>query len=321
MGEARASVQSSHVYRTHALGTIAEVVTDADALFEASEMLVAELERIDRVASRFRHDSELSQLNAAAGTEVVVSDDLFEAIDVALAMAAATDGLVDPTVGNTMNRLGYDRDFAQVLHGVAGDLPPEEATPGWRSVSVDPGRHTVRLAGHTAIDLGATAKALAADRAAAIIHRALGCGVLVSLGGDAAAAGQAPEGGFVIGVADTCTSPSPTERVAIWSGGLASSGVGVRHWRLGTHEVHHIVNPATGLSAAPCWRTVSTAAANCVEANAASTAAIVLGAHAVDWLEDHGLPARLVALDGTVVYTEGWPIPESDPLVSGSSTP
>jgi len=309
--EAYAPADSQHVYRTRALGTVAEVVTDAGALYAASQMLELELERIDRVASRFRRDSELSRLNASAGSEVVVGRDLFEAIDVAIAMAAATDGLVDPTVGAAMSRLGYDRDFSDVLHGVDGELPPVRAVPGWRSVSVDPGRRAIRLPAHTSLDLGATAKALAADRAAATIHSRLGCGVLVSLGGDASAAGPAPIGGFVIGIADTCTSPAHAEAIGISTGGLASSGIGVRHWRLGSHQVHHIVDPATGLSAAPCWRTVSAAAATCVQANAVSTAAIVLGARAVDWLEDHGLPARLVRLDGTVVYTDGWPIPQA----------
>lgn len=309
MAEADAPARS-HVYRTRALGTIAELVTDAGSLFAASEMLELELERIDVAASRFRSDSDLSRVNAAAGSEVVVGHDLFEAVEVALAMAAATDGLVDPTVGEAMNLLGYDRDFADVLRGVDGDLPPERAVPGWGSVSIDPGRRTVRLPAHSSLDLGATAKALAADRAARNIHNRLGCGVLVSLGGDASAVGPAPAGGFNIGIADTCTSPAPAEAIAIAAGGVASSGIGVRQWRLGAHQVHHIVDPATGLSAAPCWRTVSVVAATCVQANAASTAAMVLGERAVDWLGRHRLPARLVRLDGTVLYTEGWPIPE-----------
>ena len=311
MVEAGAPADGQHVYRTRALGTVVELVTEASALFDASELLERELERIDRVASRFRSDSDLSRLNACAGSRVVVSHDLFEAIDVALAMAAVTDGLVDPTVGAAMNRLGYDRDFSDVLLGVDGELPPVRAVPGWRSISVDRGRRAVGLPADTALDLGATAKALAADRAAATIHRRLGCGVLVSLGGDASAAGPAPDGGFVIGIADTCTSPA-AEAIAVSSGGLASSGIGVRSWRLGGHRVHHIVDPATGLSATPCWRTVSTTAASCVQANAASTASIVLGERAVAWLEDHRLPARLVRLDGTVVYTEGWPTPEPE---------
>ncbi len=317
---APAPADRQHVYSTRALGSIAELVTDSGAIFAASEMLEQELERIDLVASRFRSDSELSRLNAAAGSEVVVSPDLFEAIDVALEMAEATDGLVDPTVGAAMNLLGYDRDFAAVVAGVDGELPLERAVPGWRSVALDRSRRAVGLMADTCLDLGATAKALAADRAAATIYSRLKCGVLVSLGGDASAAGPAPDGGFVIGIADTCTSPVPAEAIAISSGGLASSGIGVRHWRLGSHQVHHIVDPATGLSAAPCWRTVSVAAATCVQANAASTAAMVLGERAVDWLEHHRLPARLVRLDGTVVYTPGWPIPGPELAVPELST-
>ena len=167
----------------------------------------------------------------------------------------------------------------------------------------------MRLAEDTALDLGATAKAMAADRAATTISDRLGCGALVSLGGDVAVAGTAPPGGFAVGIADTCTSPDPTEAVSISSGGLASSGVGVRQWRLGAHQVHHVLDPATGLPATPCWRTVSVTAASCVQANAASTSAIVLGERAVDWLEGLGLPARLVRLDGTAVRTRGWPAP------------
>ncbi len=282
-------------------------------------MLERELERTDRVASRFRSDSELSWLNAAAGSESVVSRDLFEAIDVALAMAEATDGLVDPTVCASMNRLGYDRDFAEIRCGVDGDLPPKAAVAGWRSIRIDPDRHSVWLPPNVSLDLGATAKALAADRAAATIFGGLGRGVLVSLGGDASVAGPAPAGGFAVGIADTCTSVTFSQAIALSGGGLASSGIGVRQWRLGAHQVHHIVDPATGLSASPCWRTVSVAAETCVQANGASTAAIVLGEQAVEWLESRLLPARLVRLDGTVAYTDGWPVHAHDLALSDSS--
>jgi thiamine biosynthesis lipoprotein len=283
------------------------VVTDGTVLVAAAEILRDELERIDRVASRFRPDSELSRLNAVAGRCATVSPDLLEAIDVALRMAEATDGLVDPTVGIAMVHLGYDCDFDDVRGGRDGDLPAAGPVPGWRSVVLDAANSRVRLPPRTALDLGATAKALAADRAAADVARQLGCGVLVSLGGDAAVAGPAPDGGFAIAIADTCTSTSPDEAVAVTSGGLASSGIGVRHWRLGASQVHHIVDPATGLPADTCWRTVSATAATCVEANAATTAAMVMGAPAVDWLARAGIPARLVAHDGEVVRTPGWP--------------
>ena len=309
------------VFRTRALGTIAELfVTEPAALFGAAELLKAELDRIDRIASRFRSDSELTTLNAAAGREVVVSADLLDAVGIALSMAEATDGLVDPTVGASMIRLGYDKDFAEVAGGRVGTLPSRQAVPGWRCVSVDRTAQTVFLPHGTSLDLGATAKALTADRAARVIHELLGCGALVSLGGDVSVAGPAPTTGFAIGIADACTSTDADEAVAISSGGLASSGVGVRHWRLGNSEVHHIVDPSTGLSAETCWRTVTTVAGSCVEANTAATAAVVLGEPALAWLESLSLPARLVRADGTVRHTEGWPGDHSDhgplPLVA-----
>jgi thiamine biosynthesis lipoprotein len=320
MSPASSQAGTQRVYRTRALGTIAElVITDAGALIAASELLQMELERIDRTASRFRDDSELSRLNAGAGSDMQVSPDLLEAVEVALAMAEATGGLVDPTVGVAMGRLGYDRDFSEVLPGVDGHLPPAHAAPGWRCVSVDPGRRVVGIPQGAALDLGATAKALAADRAATTIHQRLGCGVLVSLGGDAAVAGPVPEGGFAVGIADTCTSPTASEVVGISSGGLASSGIGVRQWRLGEHQVHHILDPGTCLPSVPCWRTVSATAATCVQANAASTAAIVLGERAVVWLEELGLPSRLVRVDGSVMYTPGWPVPEAERPVPETS--
>ena len=322
MSQACVRTGSQRIFRTRALGTIAElVVSDGSALVAASELLEIELDRIDRVASRFRSDSELRRLNAGAGSPAEVSTDLLEAIEVALAMAGATEGLVDPTVGLAMTRLGYDRDFSLVLHGVDGDLPLAQAAPGWRSVSVDPQRGVVSIPEGCALDLGATAKALAADRAATTIFQRLGCGTLVSLGGDVATAGPAPAGGFVVGIADTCTSSHASEAVSIASGGLASSGIGVRQWRLGAHRVHHIVDPTTSLPAAPCWRTVTTTAATCVEANAASTAAIVLGERAVGWLEGLGLPGRLEGVAGDVVYTSGWPVAEPSLTVGKAGTP
>ncbi len=299
-------------FRTKAIGTVAELyVTDGASLVAASELLQAELDRIDRVASRFRDDSELSRLNASAGAEVPVSADLLEAVGVALAMADATGGLVDPTVGLAMHAIGYDRDIAEVRTGRDGSLPEAHPVPGLSGVELNRERGTITLPAGVALDLGATAKALASDRAARVIADRLGCGALVSLGGDVATAGEAPEEGFVVGLADTCTSLDVVETVSIRAGGLATSGTGSRHWRLGDGVVHHIVDPSTGLPATTCWRTVSVTAATCVEANAASTAAMVLGERAVWWLEDLRLPARLVEVDGQITRAAGWPEPAS----------
>ncbi len=293
-------------YRTRALGTTAEiVVSDPHALVEASRLLERRLERLDEVASRFRVDSELFALCRAAGREVRVSGELLELLDVALVMAEATDGRVDPTVGGALCRLGYDRDFAAILDATAAPLPAREAAPGWRSIEIDRDRRSVRIAPGTVVDLGATAKAWAADVIAGVVATRLGVGVLVSLGGDVAVGGAPPEGGFAVALHDAATSVQG-ETVALLGGGLATSGIWRRRWSRGGQFVHHIIDPETGLPARTPWRTVSVAAASCLEANAASTAAIVLGEGAPEWLEARGLPARLVTERGAVATTANW---------------
>ena len=159
------------------------------------------------------------------------------------------------------------------------------------------------------LDLGATAKALAADRAALAAAERTGAGIFVSLGGDIAIAGAAPLGGWPVRIADdhraSLDGPGPV--VSLESGGLATSSVTVRRWRVGGRELHHILDPGTGQPAQSCWRTVSVAAASCVDANTASTAGLLLGEAAPAWLAERGLPARLVGVSGDVVCTGGWP--------------
>jgi thiamine biosynthesis lipoprotein len=297
------------VYRIPALGTMAElVVTDPASLVAAASMLRAELGHIDRLASRFRVDSEISRLQTVCGREVVVSPDLFELLVVALRAAENTDGAVDPTVGTAMNRLGYDRDFSQIAGGAPGHLPAAAPVPGWRSIELDVSELTVRVPMGTQLDLGATAKAWSADRVADRVFRVLGCGVLVSLGGDVSVSGPPPSGGFRIGLGDVSGGSPTGGAVAITAGGLATSGIAVRQWRLGGHRVHHILDPSTGLPPRPTWRTVSVAAASCVDANTASTAAMVKGPGALSWLAARSLPSRLVEWDGTVSCIADWPV-------------
>jgi len=295
------------------------VVTDPAVVVGASRLLDDELDRVEAAASRFRSDSEVSRLQRATGAGPrTVSPLLCDLLHVALAAASMTDGAVDPTVGGALCRLGYDRDFPDLAGGVAGSLPAPAAVPGWRSIVLDEAAGTVQLPVGTLLDLGATAKAWAADRVAGAIAERFGCGALVSLGGDLAVA-SAPDGGFTVGVADICGDPDAPTAVSIASGGLATSGVGNRHWMLGTTPVHHVVDPTTGLPTAPSWRTVSVAAASCVDANTASTASLVLGDAAPAWLEARALPARLVALDGAVVTVAGWPDdPRTDDGVPGA---
>jgi FAD:protein FMN transferase len=294
-----------------ALGTTATlVVTERAGLQAARSALETELRAVDETCSRFRSDSELVRLSALPGRWVTVSDRLFGAIEVALQAAAATGGLCDPTVGRSLRLAGYDQTFELVRRRdgltVRVDFSP---APGWQAVELDGERKRVRVPAGTELDLGATAKALAADRAAAVAATAAGCGVLVSLGGDVAVAGGAPPEGWPIRIADSHSASLHARGpvVSIRTGGVASSSTTVRRWCVGTAELHHIVDPRTGRPAADTWRTVSVAAATCVDANTASTAAIVLGRSAPAWLEQRALPSRLVGETGKATCVAGWP--------------
>ncbi len=295
-----------------ALGTTVHLcVAEAEGLAAAREELERQLAELDATCSRFRSDSELVRLNADAGTgPVAVSPLLFEAIEVAVSAAASTGGLVDPTVGRTLRLAGYDRTFTSVqLRNGASFRARFAPVPGWRRIALDTERRTVRVDREVELDLGATAKALGADRSAQCAAQASATGVLVSLGGDVAVAGPAPDGGWPVRIADDHAAeleePGPT--VALATGGLATSTTTVRRWVAGDVQLHHIVDPRTGRPALTPWRTVTVAAGSCVEANVASTAAVVLGEQAPAWLAARMLPARLVRASGEVAYIGDWP--------------
>ncbi|MFL5912668.1 MAG: FAD:protein FMN transferase, partial [Gaiellaceae bacterium] len=248
----------------------------------------------------------LSRLNSASGEPVRVGKLLLEAIEVALRAARGSGGLVDPTVGRAMDAIGYDRDFGEIT--ADGPAPAALPAAGFGCVRVDRAHSTVQLPRGVRLDLGATAKALAADRGAGrAAALAPDLGGRLNLGGDIAMSGPAPDEGWPVGVADDHAAEHASATVALTGGGLATSSTTVRSWRRAGLPVHHIVDPATGLPAPVVWRTVSVAAVSCVDANTAATAAIVRGGDAPEWLEELGLPARLVAPDGAVVTVAAWP--------------
>ncbi len=294
-------------------GSLRVIVTWPAALNAAAAAVQRVVAAIDAAASRFRDDSELSRLNASPDRDVVVSPLLAQAIAAALRGARLSGGAVDPTVGSAIRLAGYDTDFSLVSSDGGPIKLVAESVPGWQAVRFDAGARMVRLPRGVEIDLGATAKALASDLAAAAALEAVGGGgVLVSLGGDIAVAGEAPPKGWLIQTSEDSRAPidDAEETVSILSGGLATSSTTVRRWTRGGVALHHIIDPATGLPVNGRWRTATVAAATCVDANIASTAAIVLGDAAKSWLEERRLAARLVELDGTVHRLAGWPAPQ-----------
>ena len=294
-----------------ALGTSVHVLVSDEAWArEACEAVETVLDEVDRTYSRFRPDSELSRVNAAAGTRRAVSPLFLMALEAALRTAEMTGGAVDPTIGRAIRLAGYDADFDRIATRAGPIELRAEPIAGWRAVSLDRSDRSIRVPAGVELDLGSSGKALAADLGAAAALRAMGSGgVLVSLGGDIATAGVPPPGGWRVLVSeDSDTRPdSDGEVVAIQGGALATSSTTVRRWSRGGVELHHLIDPATGLPARGPWRTATAVAATCVDANAVATAAIILGAAASAWIARVQIPVRLVTIDGRVRRVGAWP--------------
>ncbi len=297
-----------------AIGTTNRVLaTDARSIAEATLTAQDHLAELDLALSRFRDDSEVSRLAARAvdGPAWAFASPVFAAyLRAALRAARLTDGLVDPTVGSAVVASGYDADMdvVRARDGFAATAPA--AVPGWRSVTIEDATDRVSVPRGCLLDLGASAKGHAADLIAARLAERLPGGFLVSLGGDIAVSGPAPHGGWRVGVED---ADGRTLQVVTTSGqAIATSSTRLRAWVADGGPRHHIVDPRTGTTAPAAWAQVSCAGATALEANAASTAAVVLGPQAVAWLEARGIPARLDGLDGSVRVTSGWPAPDKD---------
>lgn len=303
--------------------TTARVVVqspDPRALDAAVDAVRRVTSAVDRACSRFRPDSELMARAADLERGCAVSPLLADLMRTALGAAEATDGDVDPTLGAELISLGCDLDrrgaaSRPVAHGdgrrAASGRPrgSAERTPRWRDVELRGTR--LRIPAGVVVDLGATAKAWTADRAAELAAAASGAAVLVSLGGDIATAGDGPAEGWQVLVQDT--DEDPAQVVSLRSGwAVATSSTRRRRWEHDGTPVHHILDPRWGVPAAPLWRSVTVASATCVGANTWSTAAVVRGSRAVRDLSSRRLAARLVAADRTVIRTPLWPEDRGD---------
>lgn len=261
---------------------------------EVGRIFCTQVERLERVASRFRDDSEITHANASAGAWVPVSRLLEELVEVAVSAAAATDGLVSPCLGHQVDSVGY-RSWAAGEVAVLQMTEPIACDPdAWQHVEVVGGR--LRTPADVQLDLGATAKAWLADNVAERIAAETGLDVVANMGGDLRAISQNEP--WVVDV-DHETPATIARPIEVDDVGLATSGQGGRRWRTSTGEAHHLIDPRTGRSAVTRWWATSVLAATATAANTASTAAMLLDGSAPAWLEEHGLDAVLTQWDGS----------------------
>lgn len=274
---------------------------DHATLHEAAVALTrTRMADVAAACDRYRPDSELSVVNRDGCRYPVPVSALFaELLGAALDGAAATGGALDPTLGADLARAGFGPD---------GDAVPASAPAPrrhtWRDVRLDGG--TLTAPASLQFDLGATAKAWAADRCATDIAGHTGLGVLVNLGGDLATAGPCPDGGWQIRVRDADGEP---EDLVSLSGraGLATSSALHRRATVDGVSHCHVLDPATGRPTTGGLRSVSVAAPDCLTANVWSTALLAATGRVTPLLAATGLPVRTVDAAGAVHRQGGWP--------------
>jgi thiamine biosynthesis lipoprotein len=272
--------------------------TEVEFLLEAEDSsLLADVEaefgRLEMVLSRFRSDSELSQLNEAGAGHV--GPELLEVIELAVEARAASGGRFDPTVHDAVVAAGYDRSFELLDNDGAGASSVPVRVGG--AVAID------RTAGHVALepgyrlDLGGIAKGWAADRALAVLAAA--GPALVNAGGDVAAAGR------VWPIAVEAAGEEIT--LGLDEGGVATSGRDRRNWSCEGEPRHHLIDPVTGSPADGDVLTVTVAAGSAAEAEVLATTLFLAGdsRRALDEADLAAIPTVLVTSAGEVLLAGG----------------
>ena len=298
--------------RFRAMGTDVEVLAvgaDDAAMATLGALAADALERREARWSRFRSTSELCRLNDAAGSPVVVSGDTFALIARVVDAWRDTAGRYDPTVLAALEAAGYDRDFDTVPHDADAPAVEHPPVPGCAGVELDSLVSAVRLPRGVALDLGGIGKGYAADGVSGELLEAAVPGVrgvLVNLGGDLRARGEAPAPhGWVVDVDD----PLDTGRTGLLSlgeGAIATSTRLRRAWTRGGEVQHHLIDPATGEPAASGLASVTIVAGEAWRAEVLAKAAFVAGvAEGAELVVRAGATGLLVTDDGEVVELDG----------------
>ena len=270
----------------HAMGTEIELLVETEDADRAFDLAEAEFERLEQVLSRFRPDSELSQLNRDGRLDA--SADLVQVVELAVAAREQTGGRFDPTIHDALVEAGYDRTFDEVPADGVGE--PSSARCGG-GVFID--GHRIELERGYRLDLGGIGKGYAAERVAELLAVTAPC--LVSAGGDVAVRGLPPAGVWSVAVDESIT-------LGITRGGVATSGRDRRRWHRNGMELHHLIDPATGAPAETDLLRVTAVGDDAVDAEVLAKTLFIAGEREAI---ESPVPAVLVTADGRTVVSRG----------------
>jgi thiamine biosynthesis lipoprotein len=305
-----------------AMGTTVEVLLPERELARGERIACQLFEEWEAALSRFRPESELARLNARAGELVEVSPLLLSVLQTAVQAAAATDGIYDPTLLGQIIAVGYGSSFESLPAHQTPPVHPVKLRPGgdWRQIRVDATARRVTLPHGSGLDFGGIGKGMAVDASVERLRAAGMASGLVNAGGDLAVIGP-PPGLDAWPVEVPGRHPEDAHVVPLAAGGMATSGVARRHWRQGTLERHHLLDPRTGAPATSGLWSVTVVAGTCAQAEIAAKVAFILGpVEGPRFLQRHALPGVLVHDDGQLTTAGGWPLPLPSPTAGVQPT-
>jgi len=267
----------------------------------------AYIEESERRFSRFLPDSELSQLNRAAGTWFTISADLMDMLEQSLDFYKETGGLFDPSILPDLKRVGYDKSMDEIRAQGKIDSSASARTlrPAFGELKLDLAGQRVRLPVGMEIDLGGMAKGWIVEKAAQLLSTyAAVCAV--SVGGDMLFKGYPMDGSdWRVNIEDPRDSTQTAAALHVGPGAVVTSSVARRSWNQGGETRHHLIDPRTGEPAQTDWLSVTVVAPQITTAEVYAKALLIGG---------EGQAARLAAQHPKIAYF----IVKSDGALFGS---
>ncbi|MDI6870521.1 MAG: FAD:protein FMN transferase [Bacillota bacterium] len=286
---------------TFAMDTLVSVTVYGPRAVESGRAALAEFQRLDKLLSAYRSDSDLGRVNAAAGKEAArVSRETVELVALALRYAALSGGKFDPTVGPLVRLWGIEAGRAEPP--APGEVEEARRLVDYRRVMVDvPGRRLYLPEPGMALDLGGVAKGYAAERAVELLRQRGVKSALIDAGGNIVALGARPDGSpWRIGLRHPRRPGEVLGVVEVVNRAVVTSGDYERYFEAGGRRYHHLLDPAAGYPAEGL-QSVTVVGPSSTVADILSTAAFVLGPErGPAFVRKHGMAAITVDAVGEV---------------------
>jgi thiamine biosynthesis lipoprotein len=211
------------------------------------EIVQEEMHRIDLGMSPYKEASELSLVNAKAGTEsVVITNELFELLHESQEIAELSDGAFDITYAS----VGYQYNYRKKQRPDQASIESALKAIDYRAVILDRAKSTVRFSQpDVKIDLGGIAKGYAVKKCLELLKVAGIKHALVSAGGDTGLLGDRRGRPWYVGIKHPRAEEKTAVKLPLSNESISTSGDYERYFIEEGIRYHHIINPKTGDSA------------------------------------------------------------------------